>query len=87
MRFVIRDPKKGSPGSVFHSPAHCGARTQDVAVLIDDDDAICCVQPLPCDRPITTGKGRCGYSVCVVHFRKFCINQKVGSAGNDHPII
>ncbi|MFS9539607.1 hypothetical protein Q6295_04050, partial [Klebsiella pneumoniae] len=33
-------------------------------------DAICCVPPLPRDRPLTTGKGRCGYSVTVVHFRK-----------------
>ncbi|MHB3326540.1 hypothetical protein ACYBW8_28620, partial [Klebsiella pneumoniae] len=44
--------------------------TQDVAVFPADSDAICCVPPLPRDRPLTTGKGRCGYSVTVVHFRK-----------------
>ncbi|HBY9500286.1 TPA: hypothetical protein MI989_26790 [Klebsiella pneumoniae] len=32
--------------------------------------SICCVPPLPRDRPITPIKGRCGYFVCVVHFRK-----------------
>ncbi|EPL9737286.1 hypothetical protein L3182_005136, partial [Citrobacter freundii] len=28
MRFVIRDPKKGSLGSFLHTPAHCGQETQ-----------------------------------------------------------
>ncbi|AUB50546.1 hypothetical protein SGH10_005247 (plasmid) [Klebsiella pneumoniae] len=35
-----------------------------------DSDAICCVSPLPCDRPLTTLKGRFAYSLAVVHFRK-----------------
>ncbi|HIE3795726.1 TPA: hypothetical protein ACXL4G_006482, partial [Klebsiella michiganensis] len=45
-------------------------KTQDVAVFPAGRDAICCVPPLPRDRPLTTGKGRCGYSLRVVHFRK-----------------
>ncbi|MDT0793530.1 hypothetical protein RCH45_26655, partial [Klebsiella pneumoniae subsp. pneumoniae] len=45
-------------------------KTQDVAVLPADSDARCCVPPLPRDRPLTTLKGRCGYSLTVVHFRK-----------------
>ncbi|HHB7125196.1 TPA: hypothetical protein ACN7BT_005220, partial [Klebsiella pneumoniae] len=51
-------------------PARSGPATQNVAVLSADSNAICCVPPLPHDRPLTTGKGRCGYSVTVVHFRK-----------------
>ncbi|MGJ8249232.1 hypothetical protein ACSGEY_25400, partial [Klebsiella pneumoniae] len=35
-----------------------------------EDDAICCVPPLPRDRPLTTGKRRFAYSLTVVHFRK-----------------
>ncbi|HBY9798342.1 TPA: hypothetical protein MJA66_26560 [Klebsiella pneumoniae] len=45
------------------------------------------VYPLPRDRPLTTGKGRCGYSLTVVHFRKVVICRKIGSAGNGHPVI
>ncbi|HHN8384183.1 TPA: hypothetical protein ACRRW5_005434, partial [Klebsiella quasipneumoniae] len=44
--------------------------TQYVAVFSAENDAICCVSPLPRDRPLTTLKGRFAYSVCVVHFRK-----------------
>ncbi|HIC0370013.1 TPA: hypothetical protein ACW0SB_005355, partial [Escherichia coli] len=51
-------------------PARCGPATQDVAVFSAGCDAICCVLPLPRDRPLTTIKGRYGYFVCVVHFRK-----------------
>ncbi|HHM1466908.1 TPA: hypothetical protein ACRGGK_005015, partial [Klebsiella pneumoniae] len=57
-------------GSASAPPARSGPATQDVAVFPADSDAIYCVPPLPRDRPLTTGKGRCGYSVCVVHFRK-----------------
>lgn len=49
--------------------------------------SICCVYPLPRDRPLSTVKGRCGYFPAVVHFRKVVIRQKVGSAGNGHPVI
>ncbi|MDC8801565.1 hypothetical protein PRS30_27955, partial [Klebsiella pneumoniae] len=59
----------------------------DVAVLPADSDARCCVPPLPRDRPLTTLKGRCGYSLTVVHFRKVVIRKKIGSAGNGHPVI
>lgn len=82
-----RDPKKSSPGSAFRPPARCGTMTQHVAVLPADNDAICCVPPLPRDRPLTTLKGRCGYSLTVVHFRKVVTRKKIGSAGNGHPVI
>ncbi len=81
------DPKKGSSGSAFRPPARSGPETQDVAVFLADSDAICCVPPLPRDRPLTTGKGRCGYSVTVVHFRKLRYTWKVGSGRNGRPVI
>lgn len=64
------NPKKGSSGSCLRPLARSGLKTQDVAVLPADNSAICCVPSLPRDRPLTTLKGRYGYSVCVVHFRK-----------------
>ncbi|WP_434964332.1 hypothetical protein [Escherichia coli] len=85
--FSRSDPKKGSPGSAFRPPARCGPATQDVAVFSAGCDAICCVLPLPRDRPLTTIKGRYGYFVCVVHFRKVVIFRKVGSDGNGSPVI
>ncbi|HHG2908673.1 TPA: hypothetical protein ACPVKS_004779, partial [Escherichia coli] len=51
-------------------PARSGPKTQDVAVLSADFDAICCVPPLPRDRLLTTGKRRFAYSLNVLHFRK-----------------
>lgn len=81
------DPKKGSSGSSFPSPGLSGPLTQDVAVYSAADDAICCVIPLPRDRPLTPIKGRCGYSVRMVHFRKVVIRQKVGSSRNGHSVI
>ncbi|HBW8316478.1 TPA: hypothetical protein MFM79_005031 [Klebsiella pneumoniae] len=68
--FSTADPKNTSPGSAFRPPARCGPATQDVAVFSAGCDAICCVLPLPRDRPLTTIKGRYGYFVCVVQFRK-----------------
>ncbi|WP_416234125.1 hypothetical protein [Klebsiella pneumoniae] len=85
--FSRSDPKKGSSGSAFRPPARSGPATQDVAVFPADSDAICCVPPLPRDRPLTTGKGRCGYSVCVVHFRKMRNNIKVGSGQSGRQVI
>ncbi|PNM27434.1 hypothetical protein AL478_001085 [Klebsiella pneumoniae] len=64
------DPKTHCSGSAFRPPARCGPATQDVAVFSAGCDAICCVLPLPRDRPLTTIKGRYGYSLTVVHFRK-----------------
>ncbi|HCD9176776.1 TPA: hypothetical protein NEG34_005233, partial [Klebsiella pneumoniae] len=81
------DPKIVCSGSAFLPSARSGPVTQDVAVFSADDDAICCVPPLPRDRPLTTGKRRFAYSVCVVHFRKIVIRRKIGSAGNGHPVI
>ena len=65
-----RDPKKSSSGSDSAPPARSGPETQDVAVFPAVSDHICCAPPLPRDRPLTTLKGRCGYSLTVVHFRK-----------------
>ncbi|PLI29011.1 hypothetical protein B6J44_11125 [Klebsiella pneumoniae] len=81
------DPKKVSSGSAFRPPARSGPAIQDVAVFPADNDAICCVPPLPRDRPLTTLKGRFAYSLTVVHFRKVVIRIKIGSAGNGHPVI
>ena len=49
--------------------------------------SICCVPPLPRDRPITPIKGRCGYSLTVVHFRKLRNSVKIGSHRNGYPVI
>ncbi|MBJ9021033.1 hypothetical protein I5445_24230 [Citrobacter farmeri] len=85
--FSRSDPKKASSGSPSDPPALCGPLTQYVAVLSAAGYAICCVNPLPRDRPLTTLKGRYGYSLTVVHFRKVVIRKKIGSAGNGHPVI
>ncbi|HBZ3509778.1 TPA: hypothetical protein MHK99_25970, partial [Klebsiella pneumoniae] len=81
------DPISGGSGSAFRPPARSGPKTQDVAVLPADSDARCCVPPLPRDRPLTTLKGRCGYSLTVVHFRKLRKARKVGSGRNGRPVI
>lgn len=47
-----------------------GQATQYVAMFSAESDAICCVPPLPRDRPLTTLKGRFAYSLAVIHFRK-----------------
>ncbi|TXW07669.1 hypothetical protein D4M60_24120 [Klebsiella pneumoniae] len=85
--FFTADPKTPSSGSDSAPPARSGPATQDVAVFPADDDAICCVPPLPRDLPLTTGKRRFAYSLTVVHFRKVVIRKKIGSAGNGHPVI
>ncbi|HHJ4653793.1 TPA: hypothetical protein ACQJ4F_005225, partial [Escherichia coli] len=85
--FSLADPISVSPGSAFRPPARCGPATQDVAVFSAGCDAICCVLPLPRDRPLTTIKGRYGYSVCVVHFRKLWNNIKVGSGQSGRQVI
>ena len=81
------DPEIVCSGSLRTPPASSGPATQDVAVFPADSDPICCVPPLPRDRPLTTGKGLCGYSLTVVHFRKLRNNIKVGSGRNGHPVI
>ncbi|HBX2620698.1 TPA: hypothetical protein MHT91_27385 [Klebsiella pneumoniae] len=85
--FFTADPKKASSGSASAPPARSGPATQDVAVFSADSDAICCVPTLPRNRPLTTGKRRFDYSVCVVHFRKVVIRRKIGSDGNGHSVI
>lgn len=81
------DPKTHCSGSASSPPARSGPATQDVAVFSADIDAICCVPPLPRDRPLTTLKGRYGYSLTVVHFRKLRKARKVGSGRNGRPVI
>ncbi|MGG9754584.1 hypothetical protein ACQ9KO_23880 [Escherichia coli] len=85
--FSRSDPKKGSSGSDSAPPARSGPETQDVAVFPAVSDHICCAPPLPRDRPLTTLKGCCGYSVCVVHFRKLWNNIKVGSGQSGRQVI
>ena len=81
------DPISGCSGSDSAPPARSGPETQDVAVFPAVSDHICCAPPLPRDRPLTTLKGRCGYSVCVVHFRKLWNNIKVGSGQSGRQVI
>ncbi len=85
--FSTADPKTFSSGSDSAPPARSGPETQDVAVFPAVSDHICCAPPLPRDRPLTTLKGRCGYSVCVVHFRKLWNNIKVGSGQSGRQVI
>ncbi|WP_416376774.1 hypothetical protein [Klebsiella pneumoniae] len=85
--FSRSDPKNTSSGSDSAPPARSGPETQDVAVFPAVSDHICCALPLPRDRPLTTLKGRCGYSVCVVHFRKLWNNIKVGSGQSGRQVI
>ncbi|ECZ6346556.1 hypothetical protein F8W51_23195 [Salmonella enterica] len=85
--FSRSDPKKASSGSLRTPPAHSGPATQDVAVFLADDDARCCVPPLPRNRPLTTLKGRFAYSLTVVHFRKLWNNIKVGSGQSGRQVI
>ncbi|EPY4221089.1 hypothetical protein ACJEQL_27865 [Klebsiella pneumoniae] len=85
--FSRSDPKKGSSGSSSQPPGRSGPETQDVAVLPAEDDARCCVPPLPRDRPLTTGKRRFAFSLTVVHFRKLRKARKVGSGRNGRPVI
>ncbi len=68
--FRRADPISGCSGSLRTPPARSGPATQDVAVFPADSDPICCVPPLPRNRPLTTGKRRFAYSLTVVHFRK-----------------
>ncbi|PLI44206.1 hypothetical protein B6J47_29285 [Klebsiella pneumoniae] len=81
------DPKTHCSGSLRTPPARSGPITQYVVVYSATDDAICCVPPLPRDRPLTTGKGRFAYSLTVVHFRKLRKARKVGSERNGRPVI
>ncbi|WP_214456234.1 hypothetical protein [Klebsiella quasipneumoniae] len=85
--FSRSDPKKASSGSDSAPPARSGTMTQHVAVLPADNDAICCVPPLPRDRLLTTGKRRFTYSLTVVNFRKLHKVRKVGSNRNGRPVI
>ncbi len=85
--FRRADPISGCSGSAFRPPPLSGPETQDVAVFSSDDDARCCVPPLPRDRLLTTGKRRFAYSPTVVNFRKLLNTQKIGSYRNGHPVI
>lgn len=85
--FSTADPKNTSSGSAGALPALSGQKTQDVAVFSADDDAICCVPPLPRDRLLTTIEGRFAYFLTLVHFRKVDIRKKIGSDRNGHPVI
>lgn len=81
------DPISGGSGSASAPPVRSGPATQYVAVFPAEEDAICCVPPLPRDRPLTTVKRRFAYSLTVVHFRKLRYTGKVGSGRNGRPVI
>ena len=87
MRFVIRDPKKARPGSVFTAPGPRGPKTQHIAFIAAEYDAISCASSLSRDRPLTTGNGRFVYFLAVLHFRKLLYSVKIGSHRNDLPVI
>lgn len=69
--FILQRSEKKQFRISAPPPARSGPAAQNVAVYSADNDAICCVSPLPRDRPLTTLKGRFAYSLTVVHFRKF----------------
>ncbi len=81
------DPKTHCSGSAGTAPARSGPETQDVAVFLADDDARCCVPPLPRDPARSSRKQCFAYFLTVVHFRKLRNNIKVGSGRNGHPVI
>lgn len=81
------DPKTHCSGSDSAPPARSGPETQDVAVLPAEDDARCCVPPLPRDPARSSRKQCFAYFLTVVHFRKLRNNIKVGSGRNGHPVI
>ncbi|PXH34845.1 hypothetical protein DMQ64_27360 [Klebsiella pneumoniae] len=85
--FSTADPKNTSSGSAGTAPARSGPETQDVAVFPADDDARCCVPPLPRDPARSSRKQCFAYFLTVVHFRKLRNNIKVGSGRNGHPVI
>ena len=64
------DPKTHCSGSDSAPPARSGPETQDVAVLPAEDDARCCVPPLPRDPARSSRKQCFAYFLTVVHFRK-----------------
>ena len=57
------------------------------ATLLSAVYSIYSVYPLPRHRPLTPIKGRCGYSLTVVHFRKLRNSVKIGSHRNGYPVI
>ncbi|HBX5406235.1 TPA: hypothetical protein MH439_26570 [Klebsiella pneumoniae] len=85
--FSRSDPKKGSSGSLRTPPARSGPATQDVAVFLADDDAICCVPALPRYPARGSGFWRFAYSLTVVHFRKLRNIEKIGSDRSGRPVI
>ncbi len=85
--FILLRSEKGSSGSDSAPPALSGPETQDVAVFPAEDDARCCVPPLPRDPARSSRKQCFAYFLTVVHFRKLRNNIKVGSGRNGHPVI
>lgn len=69
LTFPAQIRKKAVP-DLLQPRQRSGQATQYVAVFSAESDAICCVPPLPRDRPLTTLKGRFAYSLAVIHYRK-----------------
>lgn len=88
--FFREDPKKCSSGSSSPAPARSGRRCPYPVFTVAfrrDDTPYVVFYPVPDDRVLHTGKRRFAYLPAVVHFRKVLIRQKIGSAGNWHPVI
>lgn len=70
-----------------HTAAPAGHILWSLSLSRRCDTPCIVLRPHTGTRPLHTGKRRFAYSVCVVHFRKIVIRQKVGSHRNGHPVI
>lgn len=82
-----KDPKKGRAGSPGTPSPPTGPETLYVVSISAAIDTICGIYSPVRDPPRTARNGRCGSRSTVPHFRKVIYTQKVGSAGNDRPVI
>lgn len=85
--FFTEDPKKASYGSSILATPSGALSPQHVPPIWRHFHLYVVLSPLPRDRPLTAGKGRCGYSVTVVYFRKLRNNGKVGSGRKGGTVI
>ncbi|KJX44679.1 hypothetical protein SG79_15830 [Enterobacter hormaechei subsp. xiangfangensis] len=85
--FLSADPKTPGSGSAGNAPARHNKKTQDVPHRQMWFLLYIVFTPSPVIGLFPPTKGRCGYSLTVLHFRKVVIRQKVGSAGKGSPVI
>ncbi len=81
------DPKTPRSGSPQPLPLRARLRTPYVVSSAAEYSAICCVFVPGRDPAPSSRKQQCGYFMCVVHFRKVVIRQKIGSNRNGYPVI